>query len=46
MKKKLKNLGRAMALSSPQRAPPLAIHMDHEYHSNPEEFNPARWNVS
>ncbi|KAK2406893.1 beta-amyrin 11-oxidase [Trifolium repens] len=21
-----------------------AIHMDHEYHSNPQEFNPARWN--
>ncbi|KAK2406897.1 beta-amyrin 11-oxidase [Trifolium repens] len=21
-----------------------AIHMDHEYHLNPKEFNPARWN--
>jgi cytochrome P450 len=23
-----------------------AIHMDHEFHLNPKEFNPARWNVS
>jgi cytochrome P450 len=23
-----------------------AVHMNPQYHSNPEEFNPARWNVS
>jgi cytochrome P450 len=23
-----------------------AIHMDPAYYSNPDEFNPSRWNVS